>query len=166
MSWREFLVSWIYWLPDFGDNLAADLFPAEYWQRLDFDHPDGFYRLGGSEIRDMVYAMAPTDQARVSFLFKDFILAEPLQHVLVTFALAWRGMLISKYFSLLGVLTLGPAIVYLKGRVEIRKILAFAFPFFLAFGRNMLIGFVFEENLESPFNLDVAPCPIPPLEIL
>ncbi|MCB1745159.1 MAG: glycosyltransferase family 39 protein, partial [Gammaproteobacteria bacterium] len=34
MDYHEWLVGWIYYLPDFGDSLAADLFPPESYRRL------------------------------------------------------------------------------------------------------------------------------------
>ncbi len=140
MTWREFLVSWIYWLPDFGDNLAAFLFAPEYWRRLDFFHPEGFYLVGNSEFKNTINSLASTGPERLRILIGEYILAEPFKHVIVTLALAWRGMLVGKYFSLFGVAALFPALRLLKKRHEIDKLLAFAFPFFFMLGFNAFVS--------------------------
>ncbi|WP_343564256.1 hypothetical protein [Kiloniella sp. b19] len=140
MTWQEFLVSWIYWLPDFGDSLAASLFAPEYWQRLDFGYPEGFYLIGNTETRSTIYSLASTDPERVRILVSQYILAEPFKHVMVTLALAWRGMLVVKYFSLFGVVALFPALKRLGKRQEGDKLLAFAFSFFFMLGFNAFVS--------------------------
>lgn len=81
MTLGEWLVSWIYWLPDFGDSLAASLFPPELYVRLTFEHPESFYRVGRSHPADHF-----GDLLRVG------VLDQFGKHLMVTLPLAMRGL--------------------------------------------------------------------------
>ena len=46
MTFQEWCAAWIYWLPDFGDSLAATVFDPASYERLSVINPDGFYSIG------------------------------------------------------------------------------------------------------------------------
>jgi glycosyltransferase involved in cell wall biosynthesis len=115
MTNMEYLAAWIYWLPDFGDSLAEDIFGEEHTRRLDFGSADGFIadirsrireqasqatgaRLGGHETGAVI--------SPVTWLLREYVLGDPLTHIKVTLVLAWRGIFVEKYFGLLGLMAM------------------------------------------------------------
>jgi hypothetical protein len=111
MTDDEFVVAFIYWLPDFGDTLAAKLFPPEHYQRLNFGYAEGFYT---SEQRAFaVEANAKRgDQDMFDYLIEHEILGNLTQHVTVTLAMVWRGMFVAKYWGLVTWLFFLPLLIY------------------------------------------------------
>ncbi len=114
MSWREWLVGWIYYLPDFGDSLAAKWFPRELYEHLGWGDA-GYYVYG----RDVLYrqaAQAAGPGNIGSYLIAKYALADPIKHGAVSLLLAWRGLFVGKIWGLVGLLALVPAIALLRGR--------------------------------------------------
>lgn len=101
MTMPEWRASFIYGLPDFGDSLAKKLFPAEDYQRFDYDNPQGFYQIGRTSLREQTLEAAGGKDQHLSYLLKNYVFADIGHHVLTTLSLAWRGMWISKYWSLI-----------------------------------------------------------------
>ncbi|WP_125911824.1 hypothetical protein [Kiloniella majae] len=140
MSWTEYAVSFIYWLPDFGDSLSKILFPVELYQKLDFGHPEGYYRYGNSIMRAVIYEQATTEKERISLLLNGYILPDIVKHIMVTLSLSLRGMWVAKYFGLIGVLALIPGFIQLRKMVGTAPVLFFAFPFFFMVGFNAFVS--------------------------
>lgn len=101
MSLTEWGVSFIYWIPDFGDNIAKLLFAPASYEKLGWDE-DGYYlsaalgRFTGTEEGSI------SPQSRVSDIVRLEILANPVKHFAVSVALAWRGMFVNKYWGIVG----------------------------------------------------------------
>ena len=140
MSWAEYAVSFIYWLPDFGDSLSKNLFPVELYQKLDFGHSEGYYRYGNSVMRSEIYEQATSEKARISLLLNGYILPDIVKHIMVTFSLSLRGMWVAKYFGLIGVFALIPGFIQLKKIAGTAPVLFFAFPFFFMVGFNAFVS--------------------------
>lgn len=121
MSMAEWLVAWIYWLPDFGDDLAARLFPRALWERLGWSHPRNYYLDGAGEgafVR-LILAQAPEDRDVFPLLLKSYLLGDLGKHVLVSLPLTMRGLGVAKYLSIAGVALLCPVTrrLYADGRL-------------------------------------------------
>ncbi|WP_156176656.1 hypothetical protein [Kiloniella spongiae] len=140
MSWTEYAVSFIYWLPDFGDSLSKSLFPAELYQKLDFGYPEGYYKYGNSVMRAEIYEQAATEKERISLLLNGYILPDIVKHIMVTLSLSLRGMWVAKYFGLIGVLALIPGFIQLKKIAGTAPVMFFAFPFFFMVGFNAFVS--------------------------
>ncbi|WP_417452913.1 hypothetical protein [Kiloniella sp.] len=140
MSWAEYAVSFIYWLPDFGDSLSRSLFPVELYQKLGFGHPEGYYKYGNSVMRAEIYRQAATEKERISLLLNGYILPDIVKHIMVTFSLSLRGMWVAKYFGLIGVFALIPGFIQLKKIAGTAPVLFFAFPFFFMVGFNAFVS--------------------------
>ncbi|MGH7036485.1 MAG: hypothetical protein ACREFL_22390, partial [Stellaceae bacterium] len=86
--------------PDFGHSWAKALFSPGAFRRLSYDAPDAFYVIGARDA-----AAAPLGQAGPSIL--SLVRADILPHigsyVAVTILLAWRGLWIGRYFSVVTV---------------------------------------------------------------
>ncbi len=99
MSAAEWSVAFVYWIPDFGDSLAEQLFPATAYEKLGWAD-SGYYFKGGSEIMARVFADADSENTHVGYLLRTEVLARPLKHVVVSLPLAWRGMFVAKYWGM------------------------------------------------------------------
>ena len=100
MSWAEWAVAFVYWFPDSGDSIAELLFPKHLYERLSWD--DGSYYMGGMDFYRQTVIAAGGLEHTLSYLLKNEVLQHPIKHSLVTLALAWRGIFIAKYWSVLG----------------------------------------------------------------
>jgi len=110
MSWGEWAAAFVYWLPDFGDTLAAALFDPALLARLNIDSPAGFSEIGKRALRAETLAAAGSREAHLAYLIDTGILAQPVKHVAVTLALAWRGIWVAKYWGLVTILLFLPVL--------------------------------------------------------
>ena len=140
MTWTEWAVSFIYWLPDFGDKLASALFSEEFYQRLNFESPTGFYLIGNTEFRNEIYSLGATEAERRAILLNDYIFQDLFKHIMVTFTMVCRGMWTGKYFGLVGFVFLVPGILILRHRVRFATLFAFAVPFYFMLGLNAFVS--------------------------
>ena len=99
MSWPEVGVAMIYWLPDFGDSLAEDIFPDHLHNRLGW-HDGSYYGLrSGSRIEKLTEELGDR-RAITGHIIKNDILT--VKHMAVSVPLALRGFWVGKYFGLIG----------------------------------------------------------------
>lgn len=101
MTPQEWLASFVFGLPDFGDDLAEDLFGTAQVKRFNYTDPEGFYVQGNHKDREETLAKAGGPERHLSYLLKEELAPHWFWHILVTFSLAWRGMWVSKYWGLL-----------------------------------------------------------------
>jgi hypothetical protein len=127
MSWSEWLVSFVYWLPDFGDRLSETLFVPALYERLSSTNPDGYYLLGKILYRDTL-AAAGSPEAQLSYLMHTYILGDFVKHVLVSVPLALRGMWVGKYLALIGFVLIVPVAVRLRRDGRLWPFLALLLP--------------------------------------
>lgn len=113
MTWSEYAAGWVYWLPDFGDNLAADLFGEDRIERLRFEgenafYPDGFaaIRSEASEAVGIPFGAPDPENRLTGYILDNHILNQPAKHLAVSALLSWRGLFIGKYFGLVGLIAI------------------------------------------------------------
>ena len=134
MTYHEWLVSWIFWFPDFGAELAAHLFEPESYLRLTFNHPDSFYLVGNSTLRAATLEAAGGPANHLDYLLREYVLGDLGKHVLVTLPLAVRGIWISSYEGAIMLLLFLSALVHcMKTRHYELVILAVPAWFMLGF---------------------------------
>lgn len=104
MTVEQWFAAWVYWLPDFGDNLARRMFGASTVAPLDWHSPDSFYRIGKGEILAQATSESGGREHALGYLLRHEILEHPLRHTLVSLPLAFRGMM-SGYWALVGWIT-------------------------------------------------------------
>lgn len=141
MSWTEWAVSFIYWLPDFGDNLAAALFPRPAWNRLGFSDPQSYYldSATGGSFRARILSAHPDDKTVLAAMMKRYLIDDAVKHVMVTVPLTLRGLYVGKYLALAGLGLLWPAFWEARRHGRAAAYLAMALPPLLMAG---LHGFV------------------------
>ena len=104
MTWREYGLSYLCWLPD-GAGLGHALLGPHACDRFGWDErPDTFYSLGMGPLMQDTLAAAGGWDHHLGYLLSHYILREPLWHAAVTVPLALRGMWIDHSWGLL----LGP----------------------------------------------------------
>lgn len=140
MSWGEWAVAWLYWLPDFGDNLAKRLFRPELWERLSWNHPQSFYLQGGlGDFVQRIVAQTSSDAEVMPLLLKTYLLGDLFKHLVVTLPLTMRGLGVGGYLSVAGGVLAWPAMRSLHRDGRLVVFLAAALPPLLMAG---LHGFV------------------------
>jgi hypothetical protein len=109
MTWREYGLSYLCWLPD-GAGLGHTLLGPHACDRFGWDErPDTFYSLGMGPLMQATLTAAGGWDHHLDYLLAHYILREPLWHAAVTIPLALRAMWIDHYWGLL----LGPCSVLL-----------------------------------------------------
>lgn len=140
MTWTEWGAAFIYWLPDFGDKLAETLFDTANYVRLSWYTPDGFYLYGGQVLRDETLQAAGGAEGHMKYLFENYVLNDPLKHLLVTIPIMLRGMWVGKYVGLIGAVLIVPSFLLLP-RSEDRVVFGmFVWPFFAILFLNALVS--------------------------
>lgn len=104
MSWRDWGIAWIAYLPDFGDKLAASLFGRAPVERLGWG-PTSYFHYGAGRLHEAVRREAGT-QGATGLLVDRYMLGQPVKHAAVSAVLLWRGMFIGHYWGLVGFLAL------------------------------------------------------------
>jgi hypothetical protein len=135
---KEYAASFVFWLPDFGDSLAYDLFKKEDVERLAFETPHGFYQRGQDEVMNETLEKAGGYANHLSYLLHEEVFGNITKHTLVTLPLVWRGMFISKYWGLVAIILFIVALVALTRRKQYDFFL-YALPIWFMVGLN---GFV------------------------
>ncbi|MCQ8240432.1 hypothetical protein [Rhizosaccharibacter radicis] len=102
MSWREWGMSFVCWLPD-GNGLGSLLRGRGACARFGWDAPDSFYIEGlGRMLRESLAAAGGWEH-HFSWLVRHFLLADPWRqipwHLAVTLPLALRGSFIEHYWG-------------------------------------------------------------------
>ena len=101
MTWPEVGVAMLYWLPDFGDSVVPKIFSQPLYEKLGWG--EGTYYAEQYEEKFKVLAEDLGGQEKVlPYLIKEELLS--LKHVAVSVPLAFRGMYISKYWGLIGLI--------------------------------------------------------------
>ena len=98
MSLREWLAGWVYYLPDFGDDLAPALFPDLVPFRLGWD--DNSYYIHGRDVLHPLMSAGAAPHPATGALIREFVIADPLWHSMTSALLFWRGLFVGKLWAL------------------------------------------------------------------
>ena len=139
MTGKEWLVAWVYWLPDFGDNLIRAVLPERDWIRLGWTDPSSFYQTGTSTVFVETLAAAGGSDRHLGYLLRHCVFGDLAKHVAVTLPLTMRGIWAGGYLALAGVLLAAPVVRRLAGEGRLGPLAALVLPLsFMA----VLHGFV------------------------
>ena len=106
MSWREYGLFYVCGLPD-GVGLAQRLFGRDACSPFSWDPKEkgSYYNVGNGAFMDDTVAAAGGWQHHLSYLVRNYVLASPLTHLLVTVPFALAGAWVNNYWGLiLGIL--------------------------------------------------------------
>ena len=139
MSWQEWGVSFVYWLPDFGDSLAKSLFDESLYIKLSWYDPTSYYTVGNSTFREETLLAAGGEEQHFAYLLNHYLFGDLFKHIMVTFPIILRGMWTGKYIGLFGFLFLVPILIHLWRKGSVLDFLLYMFPVVFILGLN---GFV------------------------
>jgi 4-amino-4-deoxy-L-arabinose transferase-like glycosyltransferase len=103
MTWAEWLGGWLYYLPDFGDDLSSALFGTDTLQRLGFGNTGSYYDYGADVLHAQVHAITAPNPA-TGYLIETYIVGEPVKFSLVSALLLWRGLFVGRLLGLAGLI--------------------------------------------------------------
>ena len=99
MSWHEYGLSFLCWLPD-GNGMGSLLFGHDACRRFQLDlGPDTFYGVGNGALMQQSLAASGGWAHMTGYLLRSYILPHPVKHALVTLSLALRGLWLSHYWG-------------------------------------------------------------------
>lgn len=99
MGLREWLAGWIYFLPDFGDNLAPALFPDVTPIRLGWEQHS--YYMHGREVLHAEARAITAPEPATNYLIRTYVLGDWLWHGATSALLFWRGLFVGKLWGLI-----------------------------------------------------------------
>jgi hypothetical protein len=108
MSWNEWMMGWLYYVPDFGDNLATKWF-GDAVSRLSWDK-GGYYTYGRDVLLPEINATAAGSEAAQRLLIERYIFDMPLKNAAVTMLLLFRGIFVGGNWGTIAVLLVFPAL--------------------------------------------------------
>ncbi len=121
MSWAEYRLSFLCWLPD-GNGMGSLLFGPGACDRFQWaDRPDNFYAIGNGPLKAQAVAAAGGWQHMLPYLLHTYILRHPFKFAMVTISLALRGAWVNRYWGLI----LMPLCLWFTGRALYRRNLLF-----------------------------------------
>jgi 4-amino-4-deoxy-L-arabinose transferase-like glycosyltransferase len=151
MSWREYGLAYLCWLPD-GTSLGRHFVGSGACDRFGWDEqPNSFYSLGLRHMLDQTLKAAGGYDHHLSYLLHHYILVMPLWHLAVSVPLALRGAYVSHWWGLV----LLPVCLWFSVRAVWRgddRYLAVALPalVLLAFNANVAVN-------QARYNLLLVP---------
>ncbi len=99
MTWHEYALSFLCWLPD-GNGMGSLLIGPGACHRFQLDlTPDSFYGIGNGALMRQSLAASGGWPHMTGYLLRSYILPHPLKHALVTIPLALRGLWIAHYWG-------------------------------------------------------------------
>jgi len=139
MTLQEWLVAWIYWLPDFGDNLIKALLPPSAYVRLGWTDPDSFYLVGAGPLYAETLAAAGSSEAHLGYLLQTHVLGDLGWHLAVSLPLTMRGIWAGGYLGIAALVLAVPFLGAQKTAGRLAATAALALPLLFMAG---LHGFV------------------------
>jgi hypothetical protein len=134
MSWGEWARAWIYWLPDFGDNLAIQLFGNDAVSKLSLINPAGYHGAGNPPVPIEQRIQPDGSPATLGYLMMSHLLPDLPKHLAVTLAMAWQGLWAGKYITFIAVLLSPLAMWCMAAAGWLRGFLVMAAPALLMVG--------------------------------
>lgn len=155
MTAKEWATSFIFSPPNINKSLLRVLHvPTRDYMRHSYDDPDGFYQQGQTKLpryRRFVAAAGGLDR-QMPYLLKNYILAHPWKHLIVTVAMAWRGMWVSKLWSIATIPAFAFVLAYAV-RTAWWDFVVFSLPPWFMLGFN-----AFTSVNVARYNLTLLPC--------
>ena len=147
MTWHEYALSFVCWLPD-GNGLGRAIAGVGACARFGWDErPDTFYAIGMRRLVPETLHAAGGPEHHLQWLFTHEILRDPLWHAAVSLPLALRGLWVDHYWGLI----LAPICLWRLTRPD-RRFLLVALPafFMLAFNAAFAVN-------QARYNLMLIP---------
>ncbi|MDE2165852.1 MAG: hypothetical protein KGJ66_05890 [Alphaproteobacteria bacterium] len=160
MTWHEYFAGWFFYLPDFGKSLARALFPLAWYTRLGWD-PNSLYEYGLHTLTVTTVQAAGGVNHQVLYIVRAYVIPDLPKFSLVTLLLAWRGLWIGKYFSVVAfpLFVACLAVPTLRRRAPSLLLLSLP-PLFMLFFQSMVSIDTIRYNIDltASFAIGAAVC--------
>ena len=140
MSWGEWWKAWIYWLPDFGDNLAIALFGEDAVRKLSLVEPTGYHGAGSPPFPREYLQQPDGGPATLGYLMASHLLPDLGKHLAVTLVMAWQGLWAGKYITFVAVLLAPLALWRMAATGMLAGFVVVATPVLLMVGFNAFVS--------------------------
>lgn len=138
MTWPEWGVSFVFWLPDFGDTLAQNLFAKPSYDKLGWDEGSYYATVAPALYKTFLSQVSSPDEM-VGHILRTEILAQPVKHALVSLPLALRAVFVAKYWGIVGLACFLALAVHLLRRRDY-TILLLSLPIWFMVGFHALVS--------------------------
>ncbi len=101
LDWSQIAVAFVFWLPDFGDDLARAFGSSETLDLLGTGPSSIFANAISGTYNSAVTKLGGPDGV-LRHLIVTYVLMEPVKFVALTAAFAWRGLFVAKLIGLVG----------------------------------------------------------------
>ncbi|HPD82300.1 MAG: hypothetical protein R3D88_09345 [Alphaproteobacteria bacterium] len=101
MTWKEWGVSFLYYLPDFGDKLASSIFNEQNYKRFDYGNQNGFFYIGHTTLREKITKEVESADNLMNTAINNYLIPNFTKHTVVTFSMLFNGIWIGKYWALI-----------------------------------------------------------------
>jgi hypothetical protein len=135
MSWPEWWVAFIYYLPGIGEQLAALLFEPEFYQKLYNGKNENYafeveaYKfMAECYTREQTIAAAGGLDKHFSYLLHEYLLNDLFKHIMVSIPITLRGIYVGGSMSILGLFLLVPVAVILHQKQMLTGFMLFITP--------------------------------------
>lgn len=139
MTWAEWAAAWVYWLPDFGDNLAIRLFGEGAVRKLSLLDPGGYHGAGNPPVPEHMQKQPGGAPATIGYLLS-LLLADLPKHLMVSLVMAWQGLWAGKYITFVAVLITPFALPAMAAAGWLRGFLVVAAPVVFMVGFNAFVS--------------------------
>lgn len=129
MTWLQWLIGWVVYFPDFGDNVVKAIAGQAAVTPFSWD-AGSFYAYGRDVLHRGLMAEVGRDQVG-RYLVMHEIFGNPVKNVAVTLLLLWRGILLGRFWSLVAIVAIIPVLRHL---MTARQRLAWLLVFLPALG--------------------------------
>lgn len=160
MTWQEYFAGWFFYLPDFGKSLARALFPVAWYTRLGWD-PNSLYEYGLHTLTMTTLQAAGGGGHQVGYIVRTYVITDLPKFSAVTLLLAWRGLWIGKYFSVVAfpLFVACLAVPTLRRRTPSLLLLSLPPLFMLVFQSMVSIDTIrYNIDLTASFAIGAAAC--------
>lgn len=101
MTWFEYRLSYLCWLPD-GNGMGSLLFGPHTCDRFQWSSdPNSFYSIGNGQLMQQSLKASGGWPHMMPYLIKTYIIPHAFKHFLVTIPLALRGAYVNRYWGLI-----------------------------------------------------------------
>jgi hypothetical protein len=135
MSWSELGVAWVYYLPDFGDKFAEELFGRDKTKKL--GRGQGSYYEFGRQVLHPNVRQRPHPPSATSILLREHVLGDFVKHSAVSIVFLWHGIFVCSYWGIAGLMAM-LAFFALSGRSW--EMLVVALPTFAIAALNSTVS--------------------------
>jgi len=133
MTWKEWAMGWLYYMPRSG---AIRLFGIEALNPIGLG-PDSYFSYGYNVLTGKAHALGGDDQGAIRYILKNHFFNDPVKGIAVTALLTWKGVFVGHVLGMFAVMFTGLFPFFSRGDTR-RSILILILPLIIMAAVNAL----------------------------